>query len=45
MLASICLQVLARNVSPAAQLEESAFLTALVDEIRAAGDQRREVAA
>ena len=31
MLASLCLQVLARNVSPAAQLEESAFLTALVE--------------
>lgn len=43
MLASICLQVLARNVSPAAQLEESAFLTALVEEIRAAGPSKHTV--
>ena len=43
MLASLCLQVLARNVSPAAQLEESAFLTALVEEIRAAGPSKHTV--
>ena len=40
---SLCLQVLARNVSPAAQLEESAFLTALVDEIRAAGSSKHTI--